>query len=120
MSSVAEAQSWAKALVTHESRGPGDLDGAMHRLESRYGIPWRTFWALRYRPPKQIGADVWKRIRQAHQYERQRQLRLLEHETEITAAINPQAHSVAAVKAALDEVDVAITEAIMKNRVDVE
>lgn len=94
MSAVEAAQHWAKSLVHRESRGPGDMEGAMRRLEAKYGIPWRAFWSLRYRPPTSICADLWLRLRAAHEAECQRQMRLIEHELEITKAIAGPAHPV--------------------------
>lgn len=87
MSAVSTAQEWSRQLVQREARGNGDTENAMHRLEQRYGIPWRTFWSLRYRPPKSICADVWLRMRAAHEAELNHQMRKLQHEIEITKAI---------------------------------
>lgn len=83
---VASARDWAGALVKRESRGPGDTENAMRRLEARYGIPWRTFWSLRYRPPRDILHGIYLRLHAAHQSECERQMRLLKHELEITKA----------------------------------
>ena len=83
---VDEAAEWAKALTRNEARGPGDLENAMHRLEVRYGVPWRTFWALRYRKPEWITALTYQRLRSAYQAECERQMRRYEHELEITKA----------------------------------
>jgi hypothetical protein len=83
---VDQAADWAKALTRNEARGPGDLENAMHRLEARYGVPWRTFWALRYRKPEWITAFTYQRLRDAYQAECERQMRLYQHELEITKA----------------------------------
>ena len=84
---VLEAQDWSKALVQREARGSGDTENAMRRLEQRYGIPWRTFWSLRYRVPKTLCVNVWFQIRAAYLAECERQARKLQHEIEITKAI---------------------------------
>lgn len=42
----------AAKLVMREARGPGDYANAMRRIEARYGIPYWTLWALRYKLPK--------------------------------------------------------------------
>ena len=94
MSGADQAQTWANDLVRRETMGPGDMPNAMRRLEQRYGIPWRTFWELRYRPPQDVLHGVWERLRQAHLAECDRQMRLLKHEIEITKATRPDAHSV--------------------------
>lgn len=85
-SAVSEARDWAKWLVQRESRGPGDLDNAMRRLEARYDIPFSIFWALRYRPPKDIYVGAYRRLRDAYLAEHEKQQRLLRHETDITRA----------------------------------
>lgn len=103
MSEADQAQTWANDLVRRETRGPGDMPNAMRRLEQRYGIPWRTFWELRYRPPQDVLHGVWERLRQAHLAECDRQMRLLKHEIEITKATRPDAHSVASAQAFIDE-----------------
>lgn len=86
MSGVAEARLWANELVRRESRGAGDTENAMRRLEARYGIEWRTFWKLRYRPPSDVMVGVYLKLRAAYQAECERQQRLFEHERKITEA----------------------------------
>ena len=85
-SGVSEAKEWASHMVLREMRSPGDLENAMRRLESRYGIPWRTFWNLRYRPPADILVGVWRQLHSAYEAECQRQERLLAHERHIAEA----------------------------------
>ena len=98
-----QARTWAQDLVRRETRGPGDMERAMRRLEARYGIPWHTFWELRYRPPADVLHGVWERLRQAHQAEWERQMRLLKHEIELTKAAKPNAHSVRSAEAVANE-----------------
>lgn len=86
MSGVADARTWANELIRRESRGPGDTENAMRRLEARYGIPWRTFWALRYRAPADVFVGVYLQLKSAYETECLRQERLLKHEREITKA----------------------------------
>lgn len=81
-----QARQWANELVRRESRGPGDVDNAMRRLEARYGIPASTLWRLRYRTPTDIFVSVFLKINAAYQAECERQLRLLEHDLAITKA----------------------------------
>lgn len=83
---VTDARTWANELIRRESRGPGDMENAMRRLEGRYGIPWRIFWQLRYRAPTDVMVGVYLRLRAAYQAECDRQERLLAHEIEITKA----------------------------------
>jgi hypothetical protein len=83
---IEDARGWAKELVRKEARGPGDQENAMRRLEARYGIPWRTFWTLKYRPPSDVFVSVYNRLQAAYRAECERQMRLLKHELEITKA----------------------------------
>ena len=85
-SGVSEAKEWASAMVLREMRSPGDMENAMHRLESRYGIPWRIFWNLRYRPPADVLVGVWRQLKTAYELECERQERLLAHERHIAEA----------------------------------
>lgn len=84
---VDQAASWAKRLTQSEARGPGDLENAWHRLEARYGIPWRAFWSLRYRKPNEIAASIYLSLCAAYEAECQKQVRKLTHEIAITQAI---------------------------------
>lgn len=86
MTGIADARAWANELIRRESRGPGDLNNAMHRLEARYGIPWRTFWQLRYRPPVDVFVSVYVQLKTAYEAECARQERLLQHERHVTEA----------------------------------
>jgi hypothetical protein len=83
---VAEAREWANALVRLEARGPGDLDRAMRRVESRYGVPFSILWTLRYRAPKDILASVYFSLRAAYLAECERQQKRFDHELEIARA----------------------------------
>ncbi len=83
---VARAKAWAHDLVARESRGPGDTENAMRRLGARYGIPYRLLWGLRYRPPKDLLASAYLAIARAYEAERDRQMRQLQHELQITTA----------------------------------
>lgn len=73
---AAEKASW---LVRREARGPGDIPGAMRRLESKYGIPYSVLWSLRYRKPRDILITTFVQIDAAYQAECDRQRKLLEH-----------------------------------------
>lgn len=66
---VDEARRMAGDLIARESRGSGDLENAMRRIESRYGIPYGFLWGLRYRPPKDLLMGLFLRLQSA--YERQ-------------------------------------------------
>lgn len=89
---VDECAEWARRLTQTEARGPGDIDNAWRRLEIRYGLPWRVFWALRYRRPKDITASIYFRLLAAYEDVCERQARKLQHEIEVTKAKAGAAH----------------------------
>lgn len=84
--SVAAASEMASRLVQKESRGPGDLDNAMRRIEARYGVPYSVLWSLRYRKPKDILLGVFTKLRCAYWSECERQAAILEHELTLIEA----------------------------------
>ena len=81
---IETASDMAKSLVNRETRGPGDLDNAMRRVETKYGVPYATLWALRYRKPKDIMISAFMRITEAYEAQRLEQIRRFEHEKSIT------------------------------------
>jgi hypothetical protein len=83
---ISHAADLSRQMVARESRGPGDIDNAMRRLEARYGIPYSILWALRFRKPKTLDVGVFARILGAYESECDRQQRAIEHEREITRA----------------------------------
>ena len=85
---VAAAKEMAAGLVQRESRGPGDLDNAMRRIEMKYGVPYSVLWGLRYRQPKDILLGAFTKLRAAYQAECSRQVGLLEHELMMTKAVS--------------------------------
>lgn len=88
LSVVDEAASWADLLVRREHRGPGDtIDAARARTARKHKLPERALWALRYRKPKRIWADLYKRLELAVAAEIQSQEARLAHELEITKAL---------------------------------
>lgn len=87
VSDVDMAADIASRLVQRESRGPGDLDNAMRRLEARYGVDYRLLWSLRYRRPKDILLGHWRRLLAAYEAECERQRAHYEHELHTTRAL---------------------------------
>lgn len=98
---VDQAAGWADDLTHRESRGNGDVEGAWRRLSTRYGIPWRLFWQLRYRKPKEIrNLSIYVRLYAAYEAERQRQRGLLSDDIDNTEeATGPDHPAVRAAKA---------------------
>lgn len=103
---VDEAAHKADWLVQRESRGPGDLENAMRRVASKYDIPFSALWSLRYRKPNDLVTSIFFAIRSAYDAECDRQMRLLQHEIQITKAkAGPSANSVRSAEALVDSID---------------
>lgn len=85
---VDEAAQWADWLVRREHRGPGDtVEAARLRAAQKHRVPERLLWALRYRKPKRIWADLYKKLELAVSAEIQSQEAKLAHELAITKAL---------------------------------
>ena len=82
----AEARRIVNELLRLESRGAGDLENAMRRLGNRYGLPWRTFWTIKYRKPRDLLCGVMARLREARAAECQKQIARMAHELELARA----------------------------------
>jgi hypothetical protein len=103
---VDEAAAIARELTRREARGPGDMEGAWVRLQTRYGLPCRLFWSLRYRKPKSISAFLYHRLKEVYEYERERQFHALAKDIEITKAkAGPNCPAVLAAEALVGEDD---------------
>lgn len=86
--SVEAATDYVRIMVQRESRGPGDIDNAMTRLEQRYGLPFWSLWYLRKGRAKTVEASLLGRIRSAYLDMCQRQASNLLHEINVEAAAN--------------------------------
>jgi hypothetical protein len=97
---VDQAAKWTRDLAQMRSRGPGDLENSMRSIEREYGVDYWAQWSLRYRRDrfKDIGIGLFLKIKCAWEAERERQLRRLQHDIEITKKIAGDDH--AAVRAA--------------------
>lgn len=84
--SVEAATDYVRVMVQRESRGPGDIDNAMNRIEAKYGLPFWTLWHLRRGKAKTVEASLLARIRAAYLDMCQRQASNLLHEIKIEAA----------------------------------
>lgn len=96
---VDEASHWAEALLQRAYRGPGDtIEAATYRAEQKYGVSAQTFWALRYRKPKDILASVYRTLQAAYEAECGRQEARLRHELEMAKALQGGASMEAAIR----------------------
>jgi len=108
---VNEAATWAETLLQRSYRGPGDtIEAATYRAEQKYGVPAQTFWALRYRKPKDILASVYRTLQAAYEAECGRQEARLRHEIEMARALQGGA----ALEAAISEAEAALSSAESK------
>jgi hypothetical protein len=85
-SHVIEARRMASELVAWETKGNGDTENAMRRVEAKYGVPFGFQWSLRYRPPNDLLMGLFLRLQSAYQQKLNDQLKRLEHERSITEA----------------------------------
>lgn len=84
---VDEAAGWAEWLVRREHHGPGDtVEAARRRAAKKHKLPEQLLWALRYRKPKRIWADLYVKLQEAVAAELERQERALAHDIELTKA----------------------------------
>lgn len=85
MSAVDTAADYVERLVGREAGG-GDIDDAMRRIEAKIGVNYWTLWALRYRRPKTIAADLFSQIRGAYLALCEREVAKLTHELAVEKA----------------------------------
>lgn len=84
--SVEAASNYVRVMVQRESRGPGDIDNAMQRLEARYGLPFWSLWHLRKGKAKSCEVSLYARIKGAYFDMCQQQANSLLHEIILEAA----------------------------------
>ncbi len=68
-----DARSKAADLVRWRSTQSGDTRRTMEAIARDIHVPFAKLWALRYRPPKDIGASIYAAIEAAHAAETARQ-----------------------------------------------
>ena len=85
--STAVATEYVRRMVARESKGPGDTEGAMARLEAKYGIGFWQLSHLRGGRAKTVEIGLFARIRAAYLDYCESQIRVLEHEIAVEKAI---------------------------------
>ena len=88
MSSAQLAAGYVRRMVETETRGWGDTDNALSRLEAKYGLPFWTLNNLRTGRAKTVEATLFNRIRAAFADQCGRHAARLLHEAEIAMAVN--------------------------------
>ena len=78
-----------QAVARKARTSPGTIENIQRgrlkffeRVEARFGIPFSALWALRYRPPKDIGVSIYARLQAAHESVREAQMRKFTDEYE--------------------------------------
>lgn len=87
MSSAQVASGYVRRMVASETRGWGDQDNALARLEAKYGLPFWTLQNLRTGRAKTVEAGLFARIRGAYLDLCERQVEKLKHEIAIERAL---------------------------------
>ncbi len=87
--SAAVASNYVRRMVELETKGSGDTEGAMRRLEARFGLPYWSLWHLRGRRAKTVDADLFSRIRGAYLQYCEQQISTLQHELAVEKAVDP-------------------------------
>lgn len=77
---VEEGAAMARDLIARERPKAGSDERAMRTVEAVFGVPYSDLWALKYRRPKRIAADLFARLHAAVAAQRDMQLRLLADE----------------------------------------
>lgn len=85
--SAAVATQYVVRLVQSEARGPGDTEGALRRLEAKYGLPYWPLVHLKRGAAKTVEVGLYARIRSAYLDMCERQVRKLQHEIAIEKAV---------------------------------
>jgi hypothetical protein len=101
-----QADIWTRELTRMKSRGPGDTDNAMRRLEREYELDYGFLWSLRYRRRtlKIISISVYESIRAAYRNECEKQMRKLGNDiTRTEELLGPDHAVVLAAKAYVGE-----------------
>lgn len=83
---VGEAQRMALRLISQEMKEGENTDNAMRRVARKCGVSYSALWALRYRAPKRIFADIYFAIQTAHEATVARERQKLEHEVRVAEA----------------------------------
>jgi hypothetical protein len=93
MSSVdmaGQASSFVRRMVENETRGWGDTDNALNRLEAKYGLPFWSLQNLRTGRAKTVEASLFNRIKAAFVDHCGKQAARLLHEADMAKEVTPE------------------------------
>ncbi len=85
--SAEQATMYIRDMIHREASSPGDSEGAMRRLSSRYGLSFWTLDHLRKRKAKTVEAGLFAKIRAAYLAECERQVRKLQEQIQKEKAL---------------------------------
>lgn len=88
MSSAEMAAGYVRRMVESETKGWGDQENALARLEARYGLPFWSLNHIRTGRAKTVEAGLFARIRGAYLDLCERQITKLQHEIAVEKALN--------------------------------
>jgi hypothetical protein len=89
MSTADMATGYVRRMVENETRGWGDQDNALSRLEARYGLPYWSLQNLRMGRAKTVEASLYNRIKAAFVDHCGKQAARLLHEAQMAKVGNP-------------------------------
>lgn len=89
MSTAEMASGYVRRMVENETRGWGDQDNALTRLEAKYGLPYWSLQNLRMGRAKTVEASLFNRIKAAFVDHCGRHAARLLHEAQMAKAVNP-------------------------------
>lgn len=87
------ASDYARQLLELEARGPGDTDGALFRLEQRYGIGHNQIMHLRAGRAKSCDVSLFAKLRMAYLDLCAAKVRTLQHKIAIEEATGDDTNS---------------------------
>lgn len=99
--SAAVASDYVRQMIHRESRGPGDYENAMARLEAKYGLGFWTLDHLRKNKAKTCEVTFYARIRAAFADHCGRQAARLLEEAKTVQAVEPN-DDVAAIQSEIE------------------
>ena len=105
MNAVDEAARWADDLVMAEASHGRDINGAMRRVEAKWGVSHGALWSLRYRKPKDILMGTYNGLKTAWLEHKQRQFNLLKAELETAKAAGISGSAIDAAEALVRETE---------------
>ena len=91
VTSAVQAQGYVRKMVDQEASQWGDLSGALHRIERKYGLPYWTINNIRIGRAKSVDAGLFQRIRAAYLDMCARQIERLQHEIAIERELHGDA-----------------------------